>query len=205
MRRSAAALKRYVRFHSLTRLLTFTNGSTGDGWTSRAAALDDFSLWLRWHGHKLGATPVLAVAERGGKGGRWHVHALIRSGYRLDYSGIHLSWSEFMEGRCWHAPNGSHRWHAGDDQGKHGKGFSSARVAAQYAAKYLWKDLTDTASTSNGVHRYRTARGNVPQVTRWRVPSLEWALENVCVGEPSYFADPATGEVYGFAWDSGWG
>lgn len=160
--RSATLVKRLVRWHSLTRLMTFTNGAQGIGWDSRKAVLDDVARFLKVHGHEcFGSTKVLIVAERGGRGGRWHAHALIEQVGWLPYSRIITRWSEFMENRGHHSLTGTHRWHAGDDKGKHADGFTSARVAARYAAKYLTKDLA-AEDYGTYTHRYRTAGGLAP-------------------------------------------
>jgi len=106
---------------------------------------------LDWYAHAggrelLGDTPFVCVPERGEDRGRIHVHGAIRSGYRLDYTAIIASWSAYLrsQGYFSSAPSGVHRWHAGDEQGRGKVGFSSARVCADYMAKYLAKGfLTD--------------------------------------------------------------
>jgi hypothetical protein len=155
VRRSSVKLRRLARYNDLTRLITFTNGATGAGWESRKVALDDVARFLKVHGREcFGRYRSILVAEQGGKGARWHVHGVIPAGGWLKYSAIIARWSDFMERRGWHSASGTHRWHCGDEHGKHKGKFSSARVAGHYIAKYLTKDLA-THDYGSGVHRYR--------------------------------------------------
>lgn len=205
-RRARDQVKRYVRTHDLRRLLTFTNGGSGAGFRSRRETLDTFARWLKVHGSLLGQTPVAVVAERGGRGGRWHIHAVIRSGYRLDYNRIRDSWSVFLSKRGYISPTGLHRFHAGDDSGKHPQGFTSARVAALYVAKYIGKHLEDE-EREESAHRYRTYGGDTPKPVVHRYRSLRAA--GAALGEigwyyPLEYLDAGTGELkqYGFLFDT---
>lgn len=209
-RRAARQQSRFIRHNELTRLLTFTNGSP-DGFTSQRETLDTFAGWLKHNRHLLGDTPVAVVAEQGGKGGRWHLHAAIRSGYRLDYNGIRNSWTRYLDRHGWHsaAPSGLHRFNAGDDTGKHSQGFSSARACALYMAKYLTKSIEETERL-RGAHRYRLYNGDLPTPLRSRHRSLTAALRSLGrVGRvyPLEYLNAATGELcqYGFLFDSGGG
>lgn len=172
--RAQGGVARFVRFHNLQRLLTFTNGSEGVGWPDRQTALDDVSAWLKTHGGLLGATPVLIVAEEGKHGERWHVHAAIRKGYFLPYSRIIASWTAFMVRRGWpvNARAKCHRWHAGDEEGKGANGFSSARVCAQYMAKYVGKSFSGDAEYVKNQRRYRVSGGERPKPARYVGRSL---------------------------------
>lgn len=169
--RAKVSVRRRVRAHGLRRLLTFTNGSACGGWDCRRAALDDVARFLKHHGVRcFGAVPIVLVAERGGKGGRWHVHAAMPKTGRLDYSRIIRRWSAFMTSRGWKssAASGLHRFHAGDEHGKHSTGFSSARSCARYLVKYLVKSL-EIQPGESGEHRYRSWNAGLP--VAWRVLS----------------------------------
>lgn len=162
--RAKVCVRRFVRAHDLRRLVTFTNGDAeSEGWTSRKQALDDVAGWMKNHRVELfGDVPVILIAERGGKNGRWHVHGAMPRGGRLPYSAIIESWSAYMERLGWHSATGKHRWHAGDESGKHRGGFASARVAARYLVKYIIKGMDEDDGTK-GEHRYRTAGGRLPR------------------------------------------
>jgi len=135
--------QRKVRSADLTRLLTFTNGHTGEGWTNRADCLRDVYAWVASDDGRrlLLGSAVAVIAERGAVAGRWHAHAAVRRNGRLDYSGIIRSWSAHLESLGYHSATGTHRFHAGDDSGKHSDGFASSRVCARYLTKYLTKSL----------------------------------------------------------------
>jgi hypothetical protein len=139
-RSSVKMLRKKVRHYDLRRLLTFTNGGRGQGWNSLRDAVRDTLAWYKAEGrYLLGDTAFVCVPERGGLYGRIHVHGAIRAGYRLDYSAVIASWSRFLTSLGYISSASCHRWHAGDDNGKHSSGFSSARVCANYMAKYLAK------------------------------------------------------------------
>jgi len=179
LRRSQVQLRRYVRRNSLTRLLTFTNGAEV-GWQTRKAALDDVARFIKVHGVRcFGQNAVVMVAEQGGRGLRWHVHALIPSGRWLSYREIIRTWSTFLTNRGYISASGSHRWHAGDDKHQHSGGFSSARVAAGYAAKYLTKDMLLAGEYGSGLHRYRCSRLDFPRPVVSGFPSLADALADL--------------------------
>lgn len=204
--RAKQLVRRYVRTHDLTRLLTFTNGGEGVGFATRAETLDAFARWYKVHGSLLGNSPMLVVAERGGRGRRWHIHAAIRSGYRLDYNRIRNSWSAFLDKRGYHSPTGLHRFNAGDDDGSHSKGFASARVAAAYLAKYITKHADDDDRDKNA-HRYRSYNGSAPQPSKSRHASLKAALASL--GHCGWvhtleYVNGDTGEVrpFGFLFDT---
>lgn len=186
--RARTQLKRFIRHHNLTRLLTFTNGGSGDGWLTRSDALDTVALWLKLYGGLLGDTPIALVAEQGARGGRWHVHAAIRNGYWLPYRDIIASWSQFMENRGYHSEFG-HRFHAGDEDSKHRDGFTSARVCAVYLCKYLTKSMRQEAHES-GTHRYRTAAGQLPP------PTYAGRVRGLCDGWRAVGFCPLTAEVF---------
>lgn len=214
IRRSRKSVSRIIRSHDLRRLLTFTNGQAdGQGWQSGQDALDDLMAWLLHEGGRelLGGDrlQLLAVAERGGHGHRWHLHAVIQTGYRLDYSGIIASWSAFLEARGYRSASGIHRFHAGDERGKASRGFSSARIAARYASKYLVKGLADEHGTVASRHRFRTV--GCDEATPWlsfRCGSLLQALQHLGIDprHPGVYAlkreDNDTGEhVFGYLFD----
>ena len=204
-RRASLVLRRFIRTHDLKRLLTFTTGDS-EGWASRKESLDCVSDFLKVHGALLGDTAIATVAERGLHGQRrWHVHAAIRSGYRLPYSTIIATWSNFLNRRGYSSVTGTHRWHAGDEQGRGGLGFKSARVCAGYMAKYLVKSM-EVVEAEHYVHRYRTAGGPVPKPEVSRHQTLQDAMpSNVRWVMPLDFADGETGElhVYGYLFDGG--
>jgi len=155
--RARVRVKEYVRFYNCTRLLTFTNGCVSGGWVSRKDALDDISAFMK-HERKrwFGDVPIVAVAEKGGRSGRWHVHCAIPSDVGwLDYRGIIWRWSDFLNRRGYISPTGTHRFHAGDEQGRYRKGFRDASHAARYMCKYMSKGFEDE-STVKGEHRYRS-------------------------------------------------
>lgn len=142
-RRAAQRVRHLVRTGNLTRLLTFTNGGDGDGWPSTREAMLSLGRWYRREGRALlGDTGIVTVAERGKKA-RIHLHAAIRAGYRLDYGAIIRSWSAHLESEGYRSTSTYHRFHAGDDTGRHSEGFSSARICARYLAKYLSKSFSD--------------------------------------------------------------
>lgn len=204
--RARQQLRRFVRTHDLRRLLTFTNGGEGDGFQTRQETLDTFARWLKVFGCLLGKTPVVVVAERGGKHGRWHIHALVRSGHFLPYREIRATWSHFLTRRGFISPTGLHRFHAGDDSGKHSDGFRSARIAAVYAAKYLGKHADDD-DREEGRHRYRTYQGETPKPLRSRHRSLGDALRSLghCGWlHPLEYLNAETGELvrFGFLFDT---
>lgn len=178
--RSRKQVRRIVRWNDLRRLMTFTNGDQyGVGWTDRKAALDDVARFLKVHGADcFGSYRALLVAEQGGKGGRWHVHVVVPMGGWLPYSKIIRKWSAFMEGRGWSSKTGTHRWHVGDEQGRHKKAFSSARVAGQYIAKYLTKDLGGVDYGSH-VNRYRNVGTDMPVPNEYMHPTFGEAIESL--------------------------
>jgi hypothetical protein len=204
--RAKASVKRFVRMYDLRRLLTFTNGGEGVGWPSRKAALDDVSRFWKVHNRLFARgtiksrntprppVPVCFIAEKGGKGGRWHVHAAMASGYFINYRRIIAAYSAFMDGRGYPSPSGGHRFHAGDDAGNHKGGFTSARHAARYLCKYLLKSLTDDTATK-GEHRYRAAGAGRP--APWRMTagmaSLRRVLRPVRDGELIAVHDAVSG------------
>lgn len=143
-RRAGGKVRKLIRYGDLRRLLTFTNGGEGNGWPNLREAMRTFSRWYRSEGrYLLGESGCVVVAERGGKRRRVHLHAAIRAGYRLDYARVIRSWSAHLEAEGWHSATGLHRFHAGDDSGKHSRGFASARVCAGYMAKYLAKGFAE--------------------------------------------------------------
>jgi hypothetical protein len=180
-RRAMQDMKRHVRHGDLRRLLTFTNGGEGQGWTTlREAALQTLE-WYRTEGRELlGETAFVCVPERGGGNGRIHVHAAIRKGYRLDYSRIIASWSSFLTAKGFISSASCHRWHAGDDQGRGANGFSSARVCAGYLAKYLTKGF-ESEPRAKFEKRYRTAGSIVPEPRR--IHGLSLAEVPIALGD----------------------
>jgi hypothetical protein len=207
-RRARSKVRRLVRAYDLTRLLTFTNGShDSEGFDTRSAALDAYYGFDRYCRDLLGNTPRLVVAERGGKRGRWHIHVLIRRGYRIPYRGIIRAWSAHMERLGYHSATGIHRFHAGDEFGKHKDGFTSSRVAANYAAKYLGKHADDDARIS-GEHRYRSynAAAPLPVVTRHADLGAAMSdLRDMVRVYPLAYVNGETGEehIYGYLFDGG--
>lgn len=211
LRRSKKLLKAWIRTHSLTRLLTFTNGAAGAGWETRREALDAVSSFLRDTDNRalFGDTPIVCVAERGGGSRRWHVHACIRNGYRLDYSRIIAAWSAHMValGYISTSSSGVHRFHAGDEHGKAGRGFSSGRVAGEYMAKYLAKDFMEEREPYE--HVYRSCNGSAPVPRSLRYDSLAAALDGLNLRAVNIFAlewvNGETGELhtYGVVFDTG--
>jgi len=166
----------------------------------------DIADWVQSEdGRKLlGDTPVVVIAEYGGERGRVHAHGAIRDGYRLDYAKIIRSYSAFMESRGYHSTSGVHRWHAGDDDHKHGDGFRSARHCAVYLAKYLTK-FDSRAGLAKHSKSYRVIGGSPLVPDRVIVDSMREAQQLVmdtfgCL--PVYFRDP-DGHVVGFWFDSG--
>lgn len=149
-RRAGQDLRRKVRNADLRRLLTFTNGAEGEGWTSLHQAVRDVVEWYLLLGGRelLEGSPIVIVAERGkGDKRRIHVHAAIKHGYFIDYRAIITSWSDYLTSRGFISTASCHRFHAGDDNGKHSKGFSSARVCADYMASYLGKGFSEEERT----------------------------------------------------------
>lgn len=178
-RRAGQQVRRYIRHGNLRRLLTFTNGGAGEGWPNLREALRTFAAWYRADGRALlGDTGVVVVPERGGQGGRVHLHAAIRSGYRLDYSAIIRSWSAHLEAHGYHSAIGSHRFHAGDDRGKHSRGFTSARICAGYLAKYLAKGFSEEYVPQE--RRYRAEEVRVPEPQTLAGFTLEDVSEALC-------------------------
>lgn len=210
IRRSVLLMQQHIRTHGLTRLLTFTNGAVG-GWLSPDQALDDVMSWILNAGGRdlLGKRAFVCVAEPGGANGRWHVHAAIPNGYRLDYSRIIRSWSAHMTrlGYVSSAASGVHRFHAGDEGGKYKRGFPSARVAANYLAKYLRKALG--CSMPPARHRFRTVNSKAATPLTFRCDSLSTALMALGVREDGCyrleFVNGETGELhlFGLLIDSG--
>lgn len=215
VRRSLASTRRalsdFIRFHGLTRLLTYTNGAEGDGWTSRSEALDAFSGWYAHGGGSalLSGTPYVAIAERGGRHGRWHIHVAIRSGGWLNYRAISASWSSWLESHGQHSSSGSHRWHSGDDRGRGARGFHSARIAARYLVKYVSKSLSaDPAERYR--HRFRAGGATAPTPDRWSAPSMADGLGSLGLAADSaglyalrYERPDGRSVVFGYLYDSG--
>lgn len=211
LRRSKKNLKAWIRTHQLTRLLTFTNGAAGDGWATRREALDSVSSFLRDTENRslFGDTPIVCVAERGGAARRWHVHACIRNGYRLDYSRIINAWSTHMtnSGYISTSASGTHRFHSGDEHGKAGRGFSSARVAGEYMAKYMSKSFIEERDPYE--HVYRSCGGSAPVPRALRFDSLAAALDGLHLRAVNIHAlewlNGETGELhtYGVVFDTG--
>lgn len=160
-RNSIVKMRRKIRSHDLRRLLTFTNGGSGVGWTNGRDALRDVLSWLRRNPEIFGETAIVLVAERGEKNGRWHVHGAIRSGYWLPYKEIIRSWSDHLTGLGYVSPTGTHRFGFGDEFGKHKDGFHSARSCAGYMAGYVTKGLNDP-SWLKGQHRYESVGAYIP-------------------------------------------
>lgn len=178
VRRSAVRVRQIARLNEMRRLMTFTNGDEHGGWRSRKECLDTVARFFKVHGREcFGGLSFLVVAERGGKRGRWHAHALCPQTAWLPYRRVIRRWSRFMEGQGYHSINGTHRWHAGDEQGKHTAGFPSARVAAAYASKYLTKDLGGADEYGSGTHRYRTVGTENPVPAVSRVASFNAAFD----------------------------
>lgn len=202
--RARQQLMRLIRKGNLRRLLTFTNGGQGDGWKSSKESLNAFMGWYRLEGSLLGQTAIVAVAERG-KLGRWHVHVAIKAGYFIPYSQIIKSWSSFMEAAGEHSMTGTHRFHSGDEQGKHKSSFTSARWCARYMAKYLSKDFEDERVAQE--RRYRADGINPPEPKRFYPGSLAEAqavANDMWPGcEVTWFED-ADGTTAGFwlEWES---
>jgi hypothetical protein len=180
--RSAVSNLRYkVRHHDLRRLLTFTNGATDGGWSTLRASVMDTIEWYRTEGrYLLGETAFVCVPERGGAYGRIHVHAAIRTGYRLDYAAIIKSWSAFLTAKGFISSASCHRWHAGDEQGRGANGFSSARLCASYLAKYLTKGF-ETEPHVKYEKRFRSDGALVPQARR--IYGLTLAEVPECLGD----------------------
>ena len=163
--RAIQTLTRKVRHGNLRRLLTFTNGGRGQGWESLRSSVLDVCEWFKAEGDLLGDTGFICVAERGKDGGRIHVHAAIRSGYRLDYSAIIASWTAFLTAKGYESSTGSHRWHAGDELGRGRTGFSSARTCADYLSKYLAKGFKSDAR-AKFEKRFRSSGCYLPEPKR---------------------------------------
>lgn len=165
-RRAGQELRRKIRHADLRRLLTFTNGAPG-GWGSMCEALRHVLDWYVNHGGAalLGHSPMVAVPERGGRNLRIHVHAAIRKGIYLDYQAIIASWSAYLTAQGYTSTSNAHRWHAGDDNKKHANGFSSARVCADYMAKYLAKAF-ESDDRAMYEKRYRVVGVTVPPPRR---------------------------------------
>lgn len=161
-RRAGQDLRRKIRTADLRRLLTFTNGAEGDGWESLGECVSHVMEWYVTVGWEfLKDSPVAVVAERGEGHGRIHAHAAVRKGYFIDYNGIRESWTAFLITKGYQPHNSQwHRFHAGDEQGDHKNGFSSARVCGDYMAKYLAKSF-QTDDRGLFQKRYR-CRGVVP-------------------------------------------
>jgi hypothetical protein len=160
-------LRHKVRYANLRRLLTFTNGAAGDGWTSLTAATKDVYEWYVSEGWQLlDGSPISVVAERGVRFGRIHVHAAVRRGFFINYKAVIESWTGFLIAKGF-TPNNSdyHRFHAGDENGKHKNGFASAKVCADYMAKYLSKGFEED---ERGIHqkRYRCLGVSIPEPRR---------------------------------------
>ncbi|MGV8082587.1 MAG: hypothetical protein AB2L09_02975 [Coriobacteriia bacterium] len=206
--RAKVCVRRFVRYHDLRRLVTFTNGAAdSEGWTCRREALDDVSGWLKNHRVRFfGDVPVILIAERGGKGGRWHVHGAMPQNGRLPYSDIIVSWSAYMERKGWHSATGKHRWHAGDESGAHRGGFSSARVAARYLVKYITKGMDEDEGT-RGEHRYRASGGKLPVAWVGRSPCYETFRVLLTIGSDELIARqcPETGRFRCYSFDCAWG
>jgi hypothetical protein len=178
--------------------MTFTNGDQyGEGWQNRKQALDDVARFLKVHGREcFGAYRALLVAEQGGKGGRWHVHVVVPAGGWLPYSKIIRRWSDFMERRGWSSKTGTHRWHVGDEQGRHKKAFASARVAGLYIAKYLTKDL-GAVDYGTHVNRYRNVGTDMPTPEEVAHPTFGDAIESLAGVRLTPIEIPdAHGELY---------
>lgn len=145
-RQASVDLRRKVRSADLRRLLTFTNGAEGDGWQTLGECVRDVYEWYASVGYLLlGCSPMALVAERGkGRRRRIHGHMAIRKGQFIPYKEIIESWTAFLVSKG-HQPHNSdfHRFHAGDENGDHKNGFSSARVCADYMAKYLAKGFEE--------------------------------------------------------------
>lgn len=165
-RRASQDLRRKIRHADLRRLLTFTNGAPG-GWESMREAMLHVVDWYVNGGGcgLLGGSPLAVVAERGEEYGRIHVHAAVRAGGFIGYNAVRASWTEYLTSHGYTSSGEWHRFHAGDENGKHSQGFSSARVCADYMAKYLGKSF---ASEGRGSweKRYRVLGVTVPSPCR---------------------------------------
>jgi len=198
--RARGQLMRLVRRGNLRRLLTFTNGARGEGWRSYQDAIRDVMRWYReWGGcGLLVGTPIVLVAERG-KDGRIHVHGAIRGGYYFNYSAVIHSYSAYMESIGYHSTVGTHRFHSGDENGKHRDGFTSARWCARYMAKYLSKTFEDERKSYE--HRYLADGIKPPEPDKCCVGSIAetqaTVLDTWDGAEVEWFED-ADGRVAGF-------
>lgn len=187
-RQASNDLRRKVRYANLRRLLTFTNGAEGDGWASLHDATLHVYEWYITGGWKLlNGSPIAIVAERGGQYRRIHVHAAVRKGFRIEYSQVIASWTAFLTAKGFTPHNSRvHRFHAGDDHGKHSNGFSSAKTCADYMAKYLAKGFEED-DRQLWEKRYRCNGVSVPEPRR---------LVGFCLGEvPDMMRDSFAGEV----------
>lgn len=173
----------------------------------RKDALNDVARFLKVHGVRcFGAYRAVLVAERGGEGDRWHVHVLTPDLGWLPYFKIIQRWSKFMERRGWHSKTGIHRWHAGDDQGRWKKGFTTPKRAARYAAKYITKDLA-AEDYGEKVHRYRDVGTDSPEIVEVEYESRAVAIPQIRQVKlnPIERPDPITGEAiligYWYEWE----
>lgn len=166
-RQASQDLRRKVRYANLRRLLTFTNGAEGGGWSSLSEATRDVYEWYITGGCVLlGGSPISVVAERGGRFFRIHVHAAVRKGFYIDYVAFRVSWTSFLNAKGYASTAAYHRVHAGDDHGKHANGFASAKTCADYMAKYLAKSFEED---ERGLwqKRYRCHGVSVPEPQRF--------------------------------------
>lgn len=207
VRRAVVQIQRFIRTHNLVRLLTFTNGGPEGGWETCEQAIRDVVAYLQGDEARrlYGGGPVVVVAERGGAHGRVHVHVALGRGHRLNYSKCILSWTRFLNGRGFTSSTGFHRWHAGDEQGKHAGGFTNAAIAAAYISKYMSKELESVDHSAHG-KRYRALFGEHPVPEQYPVDSLLHAVELVrdtfSVYPSEWFCD-AEGIRAGFWFDVG--
>jgi len=167
-RRAAVEMRRKIRNGDLRRLLTFTNGSR-DGWKNHREALLQVLDWYENHGGRelLKGSPLVVVPERGkNRRKRLHVHGAMKSGYRLDYGAIIRSWSAYMTAQGYISTAQYHRWHVGDEEGRGKVALSSARVCADYMAKYLGKDFIEDTERLLNEKRYRCKGVCAPEPRR---------------------------------------
>jgi hypothetical protein len=161
-------MRRKIRNGDLRRLLTFTNGSP-EGWANGREAMLHVLDWYENGGGRdlLKGSPLVVVPERGKKSyKRLHVHGAMRHGYRLEYSAIIRSWSDYLTSKGHISTANYHRWHVGDEQGRGKDALSSSRVTADYMAKYLGKDFLEDMEHQLNAKRYRCSGVMAPEPVR---------------------------------------
>lgn len=168
-RRAKGQVRRYAKANKLNRLWTLTYA---EGQFDRQRASQDIRRFLERVQTRYGRQPILLVLEWHPGGHGLHVHAL--AGRFIPQQAIQLLWGHGIV-------------HLKQIRARGGQ--SATGAAAQYASKYISKEM-DAPPRS---HRYYITEGWQPEAIEGRVRAkrdvLDWCLEAMGGQVPAYTWD----------------